>query len=71
MTGATAPLWVGTASTAAYFDEGRCASYGVCDLAKRLTEAALPIRQTCNATPTSWRRTSRRPNSPPSAPIPG
>ncbi|WP_380282078.1 collagenase [Kitasatospora purpeofusca] len=50
MTGPTAPLWVGTASTAAFFDEGRCASYGACDLAKRLTEAVLPVKQTCNAT---------------------
>ncbi|MFB7470449.1 collagenase [Kitasatospora sp. NPDC056184] len=50
MTGPTAPLWVGTANTAAYFDQGRCASYGVCDLAERLTAAVLPIRQTCNAT---------------------
>ncbi|MER5351040.1 collagenase [Kitasatospora sp. NPDC002551] len=52
MTGPTAPLWVGAAHTAWYFDEGQCASYGVCDLPRRLAEAALPITHTCNATVT-------------------
>ncbi|MFG2696891.1 collagenase [Kitasatospora sp. NPDC048407] len=50
MTGPTAPLWVGTANAAAFFDKDQCSYYGVCDLKQRLTKAVLPIRQTCNAT---------------------
>ncbi|GAA4043655.1 collagenase [Nonomuraea soli] len=48
ITGPTAPLWVGVAEMAAYYDD--CAYYGLCDLATRLTAAALPITHTCGAT---------------------
>ncbi|MFE6871074.1 collagenase [Kitasatospora sp. NPDC057692] len=50
ITGPTAPLWVGAGFTASSFDEGQCSFYGVCDLPRRLAEAALPITHTCNAT---------------------
>ncbi|MEV7940323.1 collagenase [Kitasatospora sp. NPDC088264] len=50
MTGPTAPLWVGTANTAAFFDKDQCSYYGVCDLQQRLAKAVLPMRQTCNST---------------------
>ncbi|MBO1413048.1 collagenase [Streptomyces sp. FH025] len=49
MTGPTAPLWVGTAARANFFDPDQCSYYGVCDLTNRLTKAALPISYTCDA----------------------
>ncbi|MEU1283601.1 collagenase [Kitasatospora sp. NPDC005856] len=50
ITGPTARLWVGVANVASFSDQAQCSYYGVCDLPRRLTEAALPMRQTCNAT---------------------
>ncbi|SEL53977.1 M9 family metallopeptidase [Streptacidiphilus jiangxiensis] len=52
ITGPTAPLWVGVAGMAAYYDQGNCAYYGVCNLPQQLTAAALPISHTCDATHT-------------------
>ena len=49
ITGSTAQLWVGVAEMADYYDYGNCSYYGVCDLANRLTAAALPISYTCSA----------------------
>ncbi|MFH8980153.1 collagenase [Streptomyces varsoviensis] len=47
ITGRTAPLWVGVAEMADYYDRAACAQYGVCDLQKRLTDAVLTVRHTC------------------------
>ncbi|MYQ93609.1 hypothetical protein GTY20_21000 [Streptomyces sp. SID4946] len=43
ITGPTANLWVHLAYRADTGDPGQCSHYGVCDLAKQLTAAALPI----------------------------
>ncbi|WP_084728875.1 collagenase [Streptacidiphilus neutrinimicus] len=52
ITGRTAPLWVGVAGLAAGEDQADCGYYGVCDLTRQLTRAALPISHTCDATHT-------------------
>ncbi|MFE0464040.1 collagenase [Kitasatospora sp. NPDC058965] len=52
ISGPTAPLWVGVAGMAAYYDQANCSYYGVCDLPQQLTAAALPISHTCDATHT-------------------
>ncbi|WP_412538872.1 collagenase [Longispora sp. K20-0274] len=49
ITGATAPLWVGVAGKADYYDKANCSYYGTCDLVAQLTAAALPITHTCDA----------------------
>ncbi|WP_434598637.1 collagenase [Streptomyces sp. A5-4] len=48
MTGRTAPLWVGVAEMADYFDRTNCAYYDICDLANRLRRAVLPVSHTCS-----------------------
>ncbi|MFJ9691493.1 collagenase [Kitasatospora sp. NPDC101183] len=48
MTGPTAPLWVGAANSAAFYDKGQCSYYGVCDLSKRLIKAVFPTGHTCD-----------------------
>ncbi|WP_327086145.1 collagenase [Nonomuraea sp. NBC_01738] len=50
ITGPTAPLWVGIAEMADYYDQANCSYYGTCDLANRLTAAALPVQHTCSST---------------------
>ncbi|MGW2376178.1 collagenase [Kitasatospora sp. NPDC001683] len=50
ITGPTAPLWVGVAGMAAFYDKANCSYYGVCDLPARLKAAALPVSHTCDAT---------------------
>ncbi|MEY9847018.1 collagenase [Streptacidiphilus sp. MAP5-3] len=52
ITGRTAPLWVGVANLAASEDPTQCGYYGVCDLPRQLTLAALPVTHTCDATHT-------------------
>ncbi len=47
ITGATAPLWVGLAESANYYDAANCAYFATCDLADRLDRAALPVRHEC------------------------
>ncbi|MGY9065205.1 M9 family metallopeptidase [Streptomyces sp. CAS3] len=47
ITGPTANLWVHVAYRADIGDPGQCSYYGVCDLAKQLTAAALPINYPC------------------------
>ncbi|WP_199924914.1 collagenase, partial [Streptomyces sp. NRRL WC-3725] len=47
ITGPTAPLWVGIAEMADYYDKANCATYGVCDLQERLKREVLPVRHTC------------------------
>ncbi|NEE59843.1 collagenase, partial [Streptomyces sp. SID8455] len=49
ITGATAPLWVGLAESANYYDAGNCAYFTTCDLPDRLDRAALPLRHDCSA----------------------
>jgi len=48
ITGATAPLWVGLAESANYYDTGNCAYFATCDLPDRLDRAALPVRHDCS-----------------------
>ncbi|MFE4384890.1 M9 family metallopeptidase [Streptomyces cyaneofuscatus] len=48
ITGATAPLWVGLAESANYYDPGNCAYFATCDLPARLDRAALPVRHDCS-----------------------
>lgn len=48
ITGPTAPLWVGIAEMADYYDKANCATYGVCDLQERLKREVLPVRHTCS-----------------------
>ncbi len=48
LTGPTAPLWVGVAEMADYYDRANCAAYGVCDLQERLKREVLPVRHTCS-----------------------
>ncbi|WP_283843744.1 M9 family metallopeptidase [Kitasatospora humi] len=50
ITGPTAPLWVGVAGMASYYDSSNCSYYGVCNLPQQLKAAALPISHTCDAT---------------------
>ncbi|MER7667188.1 collagenase [Kitasatospora sp. NPDC096128] len=50
ITGPTAPLWVGVAGMAAFYDKANCSYYGVCDLPSQLKAAALPVSHTCDAT---------------------
>ncbi|MFI6559177.1 collagenase [Streptomyces sp. NPDC050534] len=52
ITGPTAGLWVAVATQADAYDRADCAYYGICDLPARLTDAALPITHTCDATHT-------------------
>lgn len=48
LTGRTAPLWVGLAEMADYYDSANCSAYGTCDLAARLKSAVLPVSYTCS-----------------------
>ncbi|MEU9796200.1 M9 family metallopeptidase [Streptomyces sparsogenes] len=48
ITGATNNLWVHVAYRAGTGDPGHCSYYGVCDLTKQLTAAALPINYACS-----------------------
>ncbi|MER8193457.1 collagenase [Streptomyces microflavus] len=48
ITGPTAPLWVGIAEMADYYDKANCAAYGVCDLQERLKREVLPVRHSCS-----------------------
>src|SRR5204862_6513891 len=50
ITGPTAGLWVAVATQADYYDRPDCSYYDICDLPARLTDAALPITHTCDAT---------------------
>ncbi|MFH9347855.1 collagenase [Kitasatospora sp. NPDC017646] len=50
ITGPTAPLWVGVAGMAAFYDKANCSYYGVCDLPAQLKAAALPVSHTCDST---------------------
>ncbi|MFF4352856.1 collagenase [Streptomyces sp. NPDC001530] len=52
ITGPTAQLWVAVATQADYYDTAGCSYYDVCDLAGKLTKAALPITHACDATHT-------------------
>lgn len=52
ITGPTAGLWVAVATQADYYDRPDCSYYDICELPARLTEAALPITHTCDATHT-------------------
>ncbi|MFF4401025.1 collagenase [Streptomyces sp. NPDC001480] len=52
ITGPTAGLWVAVASQADAYDHADCSYYDICDLAARLTRAALPITHSCDATHT-------------------
>ena len=48
ITGSTAPLWIGVAEMADTYDQTQCAYYDVCNLAAKLTAAALPISHDCD-----------------------
>lgn len=48
ITGATDNLWVHVAYRATVGDPDQCSYYGVCDLTKQLTAAALPINNACS-----------------------
>ncbi|WP_406456447.1 collagenase [Streptomyces sp. NBC_00876] len=48
LTGPTAPLWVGLAEMANYYEPDNCAAYGTCDLAARIKSAVLPVEYTCS-----------------------
>ncbi|WP_103534053.1 collagenase [Streptomyces sp. SM11] len=48
ITGPTAPLWVGIAEMADYYDRANCSTYGICDLQERLKREVLPVRHTCS-----------------------
>ncbi|XLD97581.1 M9 family metallopeptidase [Streptomyces sp. 184] len=48
MTGRTAPLWVGFAEMADFYDKANCGYYGTCNLQERLAAAVLPINHTCS-----------------------
>ncbi|MER6417923.1 collagenase [Streptomyces sp. NPDC001137] len=52
ITGPTAGLWVAVATQADYYDRPDCSYYDICDLTARLTDAALPVTHTCDATHT-------------------
>lgn len=52
ITGPTAGLWVAVATQADYYDRPDCSYYDICDLPARLTDAALPLTHTCDATHT-------------------
>lgn len=52
ITGPTAALWVAVATQADYYDRPDCSYYDICDLPARLTDAALPLTHTCDATHT-------------------
>ncbi|MFF0728482.1 collagenase [Streptomyces sp. NPDC004134] len=47
MTGRTAPLWVGFAEMADFYDKANCGYYGTCNLQERLAAAVLPVNHTC------------------------
>jgi len=49
MTGQTAALWVSTANQASYYDQANCSSYGICNLADKLTAAVLPSVHSCDS----------------------
>ncbi|MFI6686512.1 collagenase [Streptomyces sp. NPDC050485] len=50
ITGRTAPLWVGVANMADSYDKANCSYFDTCNLADKLTAAALPISHTCDGT---------------------
>ncbi|MDP9862415.1 MULTISPECIES: collagenase [Streptosporangium] len=47
ITGATAPLWVGVAEMADFYDKANCSSYGTCDLQQLLARNVLPVNYAC------------------------
>ncbi|MEU6095135.1 collagenase [Streptomyces sp. NPDC047079] len=52
ITGRTAQLWVALATQVDSYDKAGCSYYDVCDLAGRLSRAALPVTHACDATHT-------------------
>ncbi|MGG2459291.1 collagenase [Streptomyces sp. RGM 3693] len=52
ITGRTAPLWVGVANMADSYDKANCSYFDTCNLADKLTKAALPTNHTCDETRT-------------------
>ncbi|MEV6026025.1 collagenase [Streptomyces sp. NPDC052036] len=52
ITGPTAQLWVAVATQLDAYDKADCSYYDVCDLASRLSGAALPVTHACDATHT-------------------
>ncbi|NUP44089.1 MAG: collagenase, partial [Streptomyces sp.] len=52
ITGPMAGLWVAVATQADYYDRPDCSYYDICGLSARLTDAALPLTHTCDATHT-------------------
>ncbi|ADD42578.1 collagenase [Stackebrandtia nassauensis] len=52
MTGDSAPLWMGSAEMADYYDQSNCDYYDVCDLANRVSEAVLSVKHSCGDTVT-------------------
>ncbi|GAA0939317.1 collagenase [Kribbella koreensis] len=48
--GPTAPLWVGVAELADYYDKANCAYYDICNLQAKLAAVVLPITHTCSST---------------------
>lgn len=50
MTGQTAPIWVGLADIADYYDGSNCAYYGICNFRTTLAAAVLPINHSCSST---------------------
>ncbi|MGW5252031.1 collagenase [Streptomyces sp. NPDC004012] len=52
ITGTTAQLWVAVATQLDAYDKADCSYYDVCDLAGRLSSAALPVTRACDATHT-------------------
>ena len=50
MTGTTAPIWVGLADMADYYDGANCAYYSTCNFRTVLAATVLPITHSCSAT---------------------
>lgn len=48
--GPTAPLWVGVAELADYYDKANCTYYDICNLQAKLAAVVLPINHTCSST---------------------
>ncbi|CAD5934601.1 exported protein of unknown function [Streptomyces sp. KY75] len=67
ITGVTAPLWVGLAESANYYDTGNCAYFATCDLPARSTGPLCRSGTTAAAACASAPRRCPSPNSPPPA----
>ncbi|GGU70969.1 hypothetical protein GCM10010211_40860 [Streptomyces albospinus] len=52
ITGRTAALWVGVANMADSYDKANCSYFDTCNLADKLTKAALPTTHACDDTRT-------------------